>query len=74
MQEYRAILSVSTSFPKAGERNTKVEDLVDLSVAVWEADGAVGEYAGWVIDVRTYRPVLLRELTVRHRCYGGLRV
>ncbi|KAI0350274.1 hypothetical protein OH77DRAFT_1431143 [Trametes cingulata] len=51
VQEYRAILSVSTSFPKAGERNVKVEDLVDLSVAAWEADGSVGEYAGWVIDV-----------------------
>ncbi|KZT66935.1 TPR-like protein [Daedalea quercina L-15889] len=51
IQEYRAILSVSTKFPKAGERNVQVEDLVDLSVAVWEADGAVGEYAGWVIDV-----------------------
>ncbi|KAI0370661.1 hypothetical protein BV20DRAFT_1052115 [Pilatotrama ljubarskyi] len=51
VQECRAILSVSTSFPKAGESNTKVEDLVDLSVAAWEADGAVGEYAGWVIDV-----------------------
>ncbi|EMD35752.1 hypothetical protein CERSUDRAFT_115699 [Gelatoporia subvermispora B] len=51
IQEYRAILSVSTRFPRAGEHNTKVEDLVDLSVAVWEADGAVGEYAGWVIDV-----------------------
>lgn len=53
IQEYRAILSVSTQFPKAGERNVQVEDLVDLSVAVWEADGAVGEYAGWVIDVCT---------------------
>ncbi|OCH91549.1 hypothetical protein OBBRIDRAFT_752951 [Obba rivulosa] len=51
IHEYRAILSVSTHFPRAGERNIKVEDLVDLSVAVWEADGAVGEYAGWVIDV-----------------------
>ena len=51
VQEYRAILTASTAFPKAGERNVKVEDLVDLSVAAWEADGAVGEYAGWVIDV-----------------------
>ncbi|KAH9933971.1 uncharacterized protein BXZ73DRAFT_46077 [Epithele typhae] len=51
VQEYRAILSASTTFPKAGERNTKVEDLVDFSVAAWEADGAVGEFAGWVIDV-----------------------
>ncbi|KAI0919483.1 hypothetical protein AcV5_001535 [Taiwanofungus camphoratus] len=51
IQGYRAILSVSTRFPRAGERNAKVEDLVDLCVAVWEADGAVGEYAGWVVDV-----------------------
>ncbi|CCM03055.1 uncharacterized protein FIBRA_05174 [Fibroporia radiculosa] len=51
VQEYRAILSVSTRFPRAGERNVRVEDLVDLCVAIWEADGAVGEYAGWVIDV-----------------------
>ncbi|KAF7329082.1 hypothetical protein MKEN_00168700 [Mycena kentingensis (nom. inval.)] len=51
IQEYRAILSVCTGFPKAGERNTKVEEFVDLCVAVWEASGAVGDYAGWVIDV-----------------------
>ncbi|CAL1702635.1 unnamed protein product [Somion occarium] len=51
IQEYRAILSINTHFPRAGERNTKVEDFVDMCVAVWEADGAVGEYAGWVIDV-----------------------
>ncbi|KAJ7074707.1 hypothetical protein C8F01DRAFT_1101566 [Mycena amicta] len=51
IQEYRAILSVCTRFPKAGERNVKVEEFVDLCVAVWEASGAVGDYAGWVIDV-----------------------
>lgn len=51
VQEYRAILSISTRFPRAGERNVKVEDFVDLCVAVWEASGAVGEYAGWVLDV-----------------------
>ena len=44
VQEYRAILSVSTTFPMASERNVKVEDLVNLSVAAWEVDGAVGEY------------------------------
>lgn len=52
VREYRAILSVSTQFPRAGERNVKVEDFVDLCVAVWEASGAVGDYAGWVLDVR----------------------
>ncbi|PBK98454.1 hypothetical protein ARMGADRAFT_960093 [Armillaria gallica] len=51
VQEYRAILSVSTKFPKAGERNTKVEEFVDLCVGIWEASGAVGEYTGWVLDV-----------------------
>lgn len=51
LQEFRALLSVCTHFPRAGERNVRVEDFVDLCVAVWEADGAVGEYAGWVIDV-----------------------
>ncbi|KIP07862.1 hypothetical protein PHLGIDRAFT_70390 [Phlebiopsis gigantea 11061_1 CR5-6] len=50
LQELRALLSVCTHFPKAGERNVRVEDFVDLCVAVWEADGAVGEYAGWAID------------------------
>lgn len=51
VQEYRSILSVSTKFPKAGQRNIKVEEFVDLCVAVWEAAGAVGSYTSWVIDV-----------------------
>lgn len=51
LQELRALLSVCTRFPRAGESNVRVEDFVDLCVAVWEADGAVGEYAGWAIDV-----------------------
>lgn len=51
LQELRTLLSVCTRFPRAGERNVRVEDFVDLCVATWEADGAVGEYAGWVIDV-----------------------
>lgn len=61
IQEYRAILSISTHFPKAGERNTKVEDFVDLCVAVWEADGAIGEYASWVIDVRSNNDINLAK-------------
>lgn len=60
VQEYRLILVVSTCFPRAGERNIRVEDFVDLCVAVWEADGAIGEYAGWVIDVRMTSMSLLR--------------
>ncbi|KDQ52478.1 hypothetical protein JAAARDRAFT_40076 [Jaapia argillacea MUCL 33604] len=50
-QEHRAVLNASTKFPRAGERNVKVEEFVDLCVAAWEAAGAVGEYAGWVIEI-----------------------
>lgn len=41
----------AAGFPKAGVRNTIVEDFVDLVVAVWEAGGERGEETGWVIDV-----------------------
>jgi len=52
IQEYRAILNVSTRFPRAGERNWKAEDFVDMCVAIWEVAGAGAEYTGWVLDVR----------------------
>ncbi|KAG6372063.1 hypothetical protein JVT61DRAFT_8771 [Boletus reticuloceps] len=51
INEYRTILDKCAHFPRAGERNVKVEDLVDLSVAAWEASGAVADRAQWVIDV-----------------------
>ena len=51
VRDYRDILTVSTRFPKAGERNVKVEEFVDLCVAVWESSGAAGEHAGWLVDV-----------------------
>ncbi|KAF8066830.1 hypothetical protein FPV67DRAFT_1768536 [Lyophyllum atratum] len=51
VNDYRAILSACTSFPRAGERNVRVEDFVDLCVGVWEAGGASGEGAGWVLDI-----------------------
>ena len=51
INQYRTILDKCTHFPKAGERNVKVEDLVDISVAVWEASGAIAGRAQWVIDV-----------------------
>jgi hypothetical protein len=53
IQDYQAILSVSTSFPPAGTCNEKVEELVDLCVAVWEIAvfaGGTG-HVGWVVDV-----------------------
>ncbi|KAG2018585.1 hypothetical protein CC2G_008007 [Coprinopsis cinerea AmutBmut pab1-1] len=37
IHELKAILTVSTQFPRAGERNTKVEEFVDLCGCVWEA-------------------------------------
>ncbi|KAG6827014.1 hypothetical protein H0H92_013580 [Tricholoma furcatifolium] len=51
INDYRAVLGACTSFPTAGERNTRVEDFVDLSMCVWEANGAHGDGAGWVIDI-----------------------
>ncbi|KAF9240835.1 hypothetical protein BU15DRAFT_87417 [Melanogaster broomeanus] len=51
INEYRTILDKCTHFPKAGQRNVRVEDLIDLSVAVWEASGAMPDRARWVIDI-----------------------
>ncbi|KAJ8585710.1 hypothetical protein M405DRAFT_883707, partial [Rhizopogon salebrosus TDB-379] len=48
---YRTILDSCTSFPRAGERNVKVEDFVDLCVAVWEASGAMSDRVHWVLDI-----------------------
>lgn len=52
INEYRLILSSTTSFPRAGERNVLVEEFVDYCVASWEACGAAPDQAVWVIDVR----------------------
>jgi hypothetical protein len=54
IQDYRDILNASTHFPKAGERNVKVEELTDLCVAVWEAGGSKSGDAAWVMDVRFF--------------------
>ncbi|KAG6845844.1 hypothetical protein H0H87_002535 [Tephrocybe sp. NHM501043] len=51
VNDYRAILNICTYFPGAGERNVRVEDFVDLCVGLWEAGGASGEGAGWVVDI-----------------------
>lgn len=51
VEEYRAVLAVCTNFPKAGERNQKVEEYCDGLVAVWERSGADGMDSRWVIDV-----------------------
>ncbi|KAG2119459.1 hypothetical protein DEU56DRAFT_120881 [Suillus clintonianus] len=51
IQEYRTILATCTTFPKAGERNVKVEDFVDLCVAVWETSGALSDRVRWVLDI-----------------------
>jgi hypothetical protein len=76
INEYRAILSICTRCPKAGESNTRVEDFVDLCVAVWEAAGAIGDHTSWVIDVSLYHFLhgLNWSLLPIHRSSGGLRV
>ena len=42
IQDYYDTLNASARFPKAGERNSKVEELTDLCVAAWEAGGSKG--------------------------------
>ncbi|PVF93840.1 hypothetical protein CPB86DRAFT_835149 [Serendipita vermifera] len=49
--EYRLVLATSTRFPKAGERNEKVEEFCDAVMAVWERSGARGNDAGWAIEM-----------------------
>ncbi|EGO23192.1 hypothetical protein SERLADRAFT_439938 [Serpula lacrymans var. lacrymans S7.9] len=51
IKEYQTILSSSTYFPKAGQHNVRVEDFVDLCVAVWETSGALDDRARWVLDI-----------------------
>ncbi|KDR72826.1 hypothetical protein GALMADRAFT_252100 [Galerina marginata CBS 339.88] len=68
VQDYRAILDASTSFPRAGERNVKVEEFVELCVKVWEAAGAAGEQVGWVIEILNWsqRLTFNSSLVLRH--------
>lgn len=51
LEEYRPVLAESTHFPRAGERNVKVEEYSDAVVAVWERSGAKGNEAKWAIEV-----------------------
>lgn len=73
--DYRAMLSVCTTFPRAGERNIKVEDFVDLCVGIWETSGAIGDHAGWIMDVSLIIsslfiiPYGLTDLVVGHPTY-----
>lgn len=44
VKAYRTVLTASTRFPRAGKRNVKVEEFVELCVALWEA--------GWVVNYK----------------------
>ncbi|KAF5319427.1 hypothetical protein D9619_008793 [Psilocybe cf. subviscida] len=60
---YKAVLGASTRFPRAGEKNIKVEEFVELCVVLWEAGWVYGDDSKgkkqreeglgtrWVIDV-----------------------
>ncbi|CAG7854617.1 SubName: Full=Uncharacterized protein {ECO:0000313/EMBL:CCA68643.1} [Serendipita indica DSM 11827] len=48
--EYRLVLAQSTVFPRAGDRNIKVEEYCDGVMAVWERAGANGKEAQWAIE------------------------
>lgn len=64
IQDYQAILSESTTFPHAGTRNDKVEEFVDLCVAIWEVSlfGGARGHVGWIIDVRIIICLVFRSL------------
>lgn len=49
--EYRLVLAQSTVFPRAGDRNIKVEEYCDGVMAVWERAGANGKEAQWAIEI-----------------------
>lgn len=49
--EYRLVLAACTVFPRAGERNVRVEEYCDALMAVWERSGAKGQEASWVIEI-----------------------
>ncbi|KAI0258551.1 hypothetical protein BC834DRAFT_975040 [Gloeopeniophorella convolvens] len=51
IKDYRDVLNACSHFPKAGERNFKIEELTDLCVAVWETGGSKSGDAAWVVDV-----------------------
>jgi len=70
INEYRTILDSCTCFPKAGERNVKVEDFVDLCVAVWETSGAMSDRVHWVLDVRCVSWNFIGSL-IQFRFSGG---
>jgi hypothetical protein len=70
IQDYHDILNASTRFPRAGERNVKVEELTDLCVAVWEAGGSKSGDAAWVLDVRILEKDKACQLTLCRSCGG----
>jgi hypothetical protein len=54
LEEYRPVLADNTHFPRAGERNVKVEEYSDAVMAIWERSGARGNEAKWVIEVMKF--------------------
>jgi hypothetical protein len=54
VETYRVVLAVCTNFPKAGDRNRKVEEYCDGLVAVWERIDANRMDSRWVIDVSSF--------------------
>lgn len=64
VSSYKSVLGASTRFPRAGEKNIKVEEFVELCVVLWESGWVHGDDKNtrtqleedlgtrWVIDVR----------------------
>ncbi|VDC06392.1 unnamed protein product, partial [Peniophora sp. CBMAI 1063] len=70
IKEARDVIGATTSFPRADQRNSNVEELVECAVAAWEASGADGVRAGWVMDILWWAtrltfnsPLIYRHMT-----------
>lgn len=79
---YRSVLTATTTFPRAGERNVAVEEFAEIAVALWEAGWVVNHGAGkqaregvsedlgasWVIDLLQWSQTLTfnSSLVLRH--------
>lgn len=60
INQLKSFLTLTTSFPKAGERNERVEEFVEVAMGVWVA--LCGDYTSgngemnskWIMDVSTF--------------------
>jgi hypothetical protein len=60
VRDARDVLSATTRFPRANERNARVEELVDLTMAVWDASVQI---LWWATRLTFNSPRVFRHMT-----------